>query len=119
MSEQQDILISTSVLLKAPRDQELMRTLRDLVAAKMQQAVASALDSEGIKWSREGTAFRYLENPTIGVENAKRCSYCSSWATDRSKLHAIDGLIPGCEIDGRWVCDQCIERHDKLSGHTS
>jgi hypothetical protein len=118
MSDTQDIIISTSILLKAPRDAKAMAHLRDRIAAQIRQAADTALSSESVAWSWEGTAFRYLESPD-GDTNARRCFYCSKWATDRRKLDAIDGLIPGCELDGRWVCDQCIEQHDKLFGHTT
>jgi hypothetical protein len=112
MPDQQDILISTSILVKAPRDESAMHKLRDRIAARLQQAVKQALSSESVEWSRECTNFRYLESST-DTENARRCFYCSSWATDRTQLDAIDGLMPGCELDGRWVCDQCIERHEQ------
>ena len=110
MPDQQDILISTSILVKAPRDESAMNQLRDRIATRIQQAVEGALSSESVEWHRECTNFRYLESSAV-TENARRCFYCSTWSTDRTKLNAIDGLMPGCELDGRWVCDQCIERH--------
>src|SRR5258705_408651 len=103
MSDQQDILISTSVLLKGPRDEKAMRQLRDRIAVLMQGAIDNALASERVEWSRESTTFHYLESSSGDPENARRCFYCSSWATDRSRLDAIDGLMPGCELGGRWV----------------
>jgi hypothetical protein len=113
MSEHQDILISTAILVKAPRDEAQMRELRDRISSRVQQAVERAMSSESAEWSRESTTFHYLETSAAGRENARRCFYCSSWATDRTQLDAIDGLMPGCELDGRWVCDQCIERHEQ------
>jgi|SRR6185312_9538219 hypothetical protein len=113
MPDEQDILISQSVLVKAPRDEAAMHKLRDRIAARIQQAVEGVMLSESVKWSRECTNFHYLESSSV-LENARRCFYCSSWATDPTKLDAIDGLIPGCELDGRWVCDQCIERHEQF-----
>ncbi len=117
MGAHQDILISTSILVKAPRDDAEMREVRDRIAARMKQAIQQSLSSESVEWSRQCTNFRYLEKPDLGT-NARRCFYCSAWATDRTKLEAIDGLLPGCELDGRWVCDQCIDRHDQ-SKHTT
>jgi hypothetical protein len=119
MLEQQDILISTSFLLKAPRDTKEMEQFRDRIAARMREAVENALKSEGVEFSQECTSFHYLDGSADGDENARRCFYCSAWATDWSTLAAINGLMPGCELDGRWVCDQCIEHHDKLFGHTT
>ncbi|MBL9169934.1 MAG: hypothetical protein JNN07_19515 [Verrucomicrobiales bacterium] len=113
MSKHQDILISTSILVKAPCDEARMRELRDRIATRIQRAVERAVASESVEWSRESTTFHYLESSAAGAKNARRCSYCSSWATDRTQLDAIDGLMPGCELDGRWVCDQCIERHEQ------
>ena len=112
MPDTQDILISQSVLVKAPRDEAAMHKLRDRIAARIQQAVEQVMSSESVEWSRECTHCRCLESAT-SRENARRCFYCSSWATDRTKFDAIDGLMPGCELDGRWVCDQCIERHEQ------
>ena len=117
MRDQQDILISTSFLLRAPREDAAMCEVRDRVAERIQQAVESALSSGQVEWSRECTSFHYLESSAGIPSNAQRCFYCSCWATDRRKLDAIDGLMPGCELDGRWVCDQCIEQHDKRHGH--
>jgi hypothetical protein len=116
MSEKQDIVISTSILLKAPRGAKAMAALRDRIARKIKQATESALSSEAVDWNWECTNFRYLEDKDA---NAHQCFYCSKWATDRSKLDPIDGLIPGCELDGRWVCNQCIEHHDKTYGRTT
>ena len=112
MPNTQDILISQSVLVKAPRDETAMHELRDRIAARIQEAVERVMSSESVEWSRECTNYSYLES-AASRENARRCFYCSSWATDRTRLDAIDGLMPGCELDGRWICDQCIERHEQ------
>lgn len=113
MPDTQDILISQSILVKAPRDDAAMCELRDRIAARILQAVEQVMSSESVEWGCECTNFRYLESSAGGATNARRCFYCSSWATDRTQLNAINGLMPGCELDGRWVCDQCIERHDQ------
>lgn len=112
MPDQQDILNSASILVAAPRDESAMNQWRDRMAARIQQAVERAMSSESVEWHRECAKFHHLESSAV-TENARRCFYCSTWATDRTKLDAIDGLMPGCELDGRWVCDQCIERHDQ------
>ncbi len=113
MPDTQDILISQCVLVKAPRDEAGMHEVRDRIAARIQQAVERVLSSESVEWNRECTTYHYLETLAAGRENARRCFYCSCWATDRTKSDAIDGLMPGCELDGRWVCDQCIDRHEQ------
>jgi hypothetical protein len=113
MADTQDILISQTILLKAPRNPTAMQKLRDRLAARMQQAIEQVMSSEQIEWNWECTNFRYLESSSGGPDNAGRCFYCSSWATDGTKPDAIDGLMPGCELDGRWVCDQCIELHEQ------
>jgi hypothetical protein len=112
MPDTQDILISQSVLVKVPSDEAARNQLRDRIATRIQQAVERVMSSESVEWRRECTNFHYLESSSI-QENARRCFYCSSWATDRTKLGAIDGLMPGCELNGRWICDQCVERHDQ------
>jgi hypothetical protein len=112
MNQPIDVLISVSVLVKGlPRGDET-EDLINGIADRMERSIDQELSQESLQWSRECTAFDYLDG--IGDQNARRCHYCQTWATDQTKLRAIRGLMPGAELDGRWVCDQCFEKHDRI-----
>jgi hypothetical protein len=112
MNEPIDVLISVSVLLKGLARGDETEDLINGIANRMERVIDEGLSKESLEWNRECTAFHYLDG--IGSQNARRCHYCERWATDQTKLRAVEGLMPGAELDGRWVCDQCFDKHDGI-----
>ena len=73
----------------------------------MRKAIDEAFANQKITAFLESTKFDHLEYRDM-TPNARRCEQCTVWTTNWWEPKTINVLEPGCYIDGKWLCDQCI-----------
>lgn len=113
MTDTRLVLVTVSVLVRAPVEFDALQQALDHVSDSLQQAVQGVVSSDRTLETTGVTSFHY---PGDEDENARRCSLCGRWATDIKQPQWLDGLSNGYEVAGVFRCDQCHEQCQERNG---
>lgn len=116
MEETESVLVSVSIVVKAPVTRPLPEdAMTDRLQEEFLNAVADRLQTcvdglRGEPWFEEDTGvnFHYLSQTSPAAEkNAGRCASCGRWTSDYNAPDFLDQLALGKIIDGRLLCIEC------------
>lgn len=101
------VLINISYLIELPEeDIDTDDGMLDIITNQISESKSLHINDLEIPLEWNSTSSLILDSAHL---NCDKCSKCGQWTTDREKPDIIQGICNGATVEGKLLCDECLQ----------